>query len=100
MYASTMATVRPPDVGPKPAGVVVTVGLPAASVRTSDLHAALPAAGAPHIFAEYRCPVGEGATLATVVATIVVRLARVAAETVRRARWRLNEPALLWNQEF
>jgi hypothetical protein len=54
----------------------------------------------PHTLAQCCCLVGEGAAPATVVATIVVRLARVAAETARRARWRMNEPALLWNQEF
>src|SRR5665811_2561445 len=79
--------------GPRPLGVAVARGLPAASVRTTDIQAAKPAAGALQTFAECSCPVWAGEAPALVVPTIEVRPARVAAATVRRVRWRMNEPA-------
>src|SRR5665811_1232355 len=79
--------------GLRPAGPVVARGLPAALVRTTDIQAAKPAAGALQTFAECSCPVWEGEAPALVVPTREVRPARVAAATVRRVRWRMNEPA-------
>src|SRR5665811_315478 len=84
------------DVGPRPLGLIIAMGLPCASVRTIDMHAAVPAVGAAHTRAEWSCPAGEGAAPAVLAPAMVARPVKVAAVTARSTRTRMLDLSSLW----